>query len=106
MGSQALHGCIHAFAITHQHLAEPATIESLNEEMPNWDEIISNKFLIFCMNRGVIPADLDGTFGVVKQENGYHVVRVKTTFIDWAVRRHTPEATYPGVWEEGAKLET
>ena len=100
MGSPKLHQAIHAFAICHQHLAEPATIASLNEEIPNWDEVLSNKFILFAINRGVIPPDIDGTFGVVKQENGFHVVRIETTYIDWAVRRHTPEAAWPGVWDE------
>jgi hypothetical protein len=101
MGSLKLHQSIHAFAITHQHLAELKTIAILNEEMPEWDVVVSNKFILFSTNRGAIGDTERHT--VVKQENGYHVVRIGDTYIDWAVRRHTPEATWPGVW--GDKVE-
>ncbi len=97
MGNLALHQAIHAFAVTHQQLAEPKAIEALNEEMPNWDEVISNKFILFAQNRGAIGEGDD--FAVVKQENGHHVVRVGTTHVDWAVRRHTPDESWPGVWD-------
>lgn len=100
MGSLDLHQAIHAFAIVHQHLAEPATIASLNEEIPNWDEVISNKFILFCRNRGVFPQGFDGILEVKKQENGFHVVHIGSTYIDWAVRRHSPEQAWPGVWDE------
>lgn len=82
------------------HLEEPDVIASLNEEMPNWDEVISNKFIIFCMEKEVITPDIDGTFNLVKQPSGHHVVRIRTTYIDWASKRHSPSKPWPAIWED------
>ena len=101
MGKSSRHlmEAIQAFREDHMHLIEEDVIKALNEEMPNWDKVIADKFILVCQNLGVIePA---GDYGV-KNDDGNHYVRVGTTYIDWASARRFPKSPWPKVWEMDA----
>ena len=90
---------IQAFREDHMHLTETDVIEALNDEMPNWDHVIADKFILFCQNEGVIEPG--GDYGVKRcgGDPNFYVVRVGTTYIDWASKRRFPSTPWPKVWE-------
>ena len=101
MGKSSRHlmEAISAFREDHMHLIEADVIESLNKEMPNWDYVIADKFILFCKNLGVIEPDWE--YGVRRcgGDPMFYVVRVGTTYIDWASKRRFPSIPWPKVWE-------
>jgi hypothetical protein len=97
--SNPLMEAIQAFRADHMHLTEADVIKSLNEEMPSWDKVIADKFILFCQNEGAIEPGED--YGVRRcgGDPMFYVVRVGTTYIDWASKRRFPSIPWPRVWE-------
>ena len=101
MGKSSKHliEAIQAFREDHMHLIEEDVIKALNEEMPNWDKVIADKFILVCQNLGVIDANGDYDVPRCGGDPNFYVVRIGTTYIDWASKRRYPSVPWPKVWE-------